>query len=186
MTQTALVLIDIQNDYFDGGRKPLEGMRAAAANATRLLEHFRQHSLPVIHIRHIARSSEAPFFRPDTLGSEIHRTVQPRENEAVFEKTRPNAFVGTPLEKALLDAEVDHVTLCGAMSQMCVDATARAAADIGFGVTVVEDSCAAAAVTFGAVSVPSTQVHAAIMAPLAASYGIVMSTDECLGSIASP
>lgn len=185
MTQTALILIDIQNDYFDGGLKPLEGMDAAAANAARLLIGFRVQNLPIFHIRHIAGSTEAPFFRPGTDGSEIHRTVQPGPGEAVFEKNRPNAFIRTDLENALHDAGVEHVTICGAMSQMCVDACARAAADLGFGVTVVEDACAAASVSFGGVSVKATQVHAAIMAPLAASYGKVLRTEDVLGSFAA-
>lgn len=185
MTQTALILIDIQNDYFDGGLKPLDGMQAAAANAARLLQGFRAQHWPIFHIRHIAGSSEAPFFRPGTEGSEFHRSVQPGPDEVVFTKHRPNAFLGTGLEDALRKAGITHVTLCGAMSQMCVDASARAAADLGFGVTVVEDACAAASVSFGGVSVPAPQVHAAIMAPLAASYGKVLGTEAVLAGIAA-
>lgn len=176
MTKTALILIDIQNDYFDGGLMALDGMDTAAANATRLLARARATRLPVFHIRHIAGSADAPFFRPGTMGSEIHETVRPDDGEAVLVKSRPNAFVGTDLEAALRAAQVEHVVLCGAMSQMCVDATARAAADMGFAVTVVGDACAAASVRHGDVSVPSGHVHAAFMAPLAASYGKVVTT----------
>jgi nicotinamidase-related amidase len=182
MTETALILIDIQNDYFDGGLMALDGMDAAAANAARLLAGARTRQEPVFHIRHIAGSTDAPFFRPGTMGSEIHKTVRPDPLETVLEKNRPNAFVGTGLEAALRKAGIEHVTLCGAMSQMCVDATARTAADMGFAVTVVGDACAAASVSFGGVSVPSGHVHAAIMAPLAASYGKVVTTDDIEGS----
>lgn len=178
MTQTALILIDIQNDYFDGGLMALDGMDAAAANAARLLAGARTRREPVFHIRHIAGSDNAPFFRPGTTGSEIHAAVHPDPGEAVIEKNRPNAFVGTGLEAALRAAEVERIILCGAMSQMCVDATARAAVDMGFAVTVVGDACAAAPVTDGGVLVPSEHVHAAIMAPLAASYGKVVTTDD--------
>lgn len=177
MTKTALILIDIQNDYFDGGLMALDGMDAAAANAARLLAGARARREPVFHVRHIA-GSDAPFFRPGTTGSEIHASVRPDRGEAVIEKNRPNSFVGTGLYAALRKAEVERVILCGAMSQMCVDATARAAADMGFAVTVVADACAAASVTYGGVSVPSEHVHAAIMAPLAASYGNVVKTDD--------
>lgn len=180
MKHSALVLVDIQNDYFAGGLKPLEMMDVAAANAARLVAHCRRQELPIFHIRHIATSSKAPFFRPGTNGSEIHALVQPIENETILKKTRPNAFVGTPLEKKLREIGVEHLMLCGAMSQMCVDATARAAADLGFEVTVVEDACAAAAVSFGGVDVPPLQVHAAIMAPLMASYACVVRTAESL------
>lgn len=181
MTKTALILVDIQNDYFEGGLMTLDGMDAAADNAARLLADARVRNAPLFHIRHVAGSAEAPFFRPGTVGSEIHESVRPAGGETVFEKNRPNSFVGTGLEDALRAAGVERVTICGAMSQMCVDATARAAADMGFAVTVVEDACAAASVSFGGVSVPSEQVHASIMAPLAASYGKVVGADEVLG-----
>lgn len=181
MTKTALILIDIQNDYFDGGLMPLDGMDAAAANAARLLAGARTRQESLFHIRHIAASAEAPFFRPGTTGSEIHQTVRPATGETVIEKTRPNSFVGTGLEAALRETGINRVTLCGAMSQMCVDATARAAADLGFSVTIIADACAAASVSFGGVSVPSEHVHAAIMAPLAASYGKVVTMADIEG-----
>lgn len=180
MTQTALILIDIQNDYFAGGRMPLQGIEAAAANAARLLTDARKRRMPIIHIRHIANSGEAAFFRPGTSGSEIHSTVWPDPGEIVIQKDRPNAFPGTRLATVLCDMEVTHLTLCGAMSQMCVDATARAAVDLGFDITVAEDACAAGQVRFNDICVPAGQVHAAIMAPLAASYGKVVTTEQLL------
>lgn len=106
--------------------------------------------------------------------------MQPIAGETVLEKSRPNAFIGTSLEADLRDAAITHLTLCGAMSQMCVDATTRAAVDLGFNVTVAEDACAAAQAQFGGVTVLAPQVHAAIMAPLAASYAKVISTDAAL------
>lgn len=178
MKPNALVLIDIQNDYFSGGMMPLTGMEAAAANAARLLRTARARREPVFHIRHIAASSEAPFFRPGTDGSKISDTVLPKPDETVFEKSRPNSFIGTGLEAALREGGIEHLTLCGAMSQMCVDATARAAVDMGFQITVVSDACAAAVATHAGVTVPAELVHAAIMAPLAASYGKIVLTND--------
>lgn len=182
MTNTALILIDIQNDYFAGGRMPLENIESAATNAAALLNDAHTRDIPIFHIRHIAKSDSAPFFRPGTEGSEIHPRVCPAPKEAVIQKDRPNAFVGTTLEADLRTAGITHVTLCGAMSQMCVDATARAAVDLGFQVAVIEDACAAAQVSFHGVTVPAPQVHAAIMAPLAASYADVLTTAEALSA----
>ncbi len=178
MKPTALVLIDIQNDYFPGGMKPLPCMETAAANAARLLHLARDREGPVFHIRHIAASIEAPFFRPGTDGSEINDIVLPKPNETVLEKSRPNSFIGTGLEAALREGGIEHLILCGAMSQMCVDATARAAVDMGFQITVVSDACAAAVATHAGITVPAELVHAAIMAPLAASYGKVVMADD--------
>lgn len=178
MKPTALIMIDIQNDYFTDGLMPLPSMEDATANAARVLETARKRQEPIFHIRHIAASVKAPFFRPGTEGSQIHASVKPRPGETVFEKGRPNSFIGTGLEAALRDTGIEHLTLCGAMSQMCVDATARAAVDLGFQVTVISDACAAADVSYEGTKVPANLVHAAIMAPLAASYAQVVMLDD--------
>lgn len=72
------------------------------------------------------------------------------------------------------------MTICGAMSQMCIDATARAAADFGFDVTVAEDACGAKEVSFGSIEVAPEQVHATIMGALDGTYARVMKTDAYL------
>lgn len=174
MTQSALILIDIQNDYFPDGLMPLPNMPAAAKQAARLLAGARAAGDVVIHIQHIAASASAPFFRPDTDGRAIHPSVRPQPHETVISKARPNSFQGTDLARVLKGKGVTHLTMCGAMSQMCVDATARAAVDLGFEVTVISDACAAADVSFDGTDVPAAMVHAAIMAPLAASYARVV------------
>ncbi len=69
---TALILIDIQNDYFPGGRMELVGSEQASQCASRLLNAFRDHHLPLVFIQHIAARPGATFFLPDTPGAEIH------------------------------------------------------------------------------------------------------------------
>ncbi len=178
MAKTALVLIDIQNDYFDGGRWPVDKMQAVSANAARLLDRARTNGDAIFHIRHEIPSSEAPFFRPGTSGAEIHPSVAPRAGEPVILKHRPNSFVDTSLQRDLAAAGITDVVICGAMSQMCIDATARAAVDLGYTVTVIEDACGAKAQVFNGLEVPAPQVHAAFMAPLAMSYARVVSTEK--------
>ncbi|MEP5153525.1 cysteine hydrolase family protein [Planktotalea sp.] len=183
MTHSALILIDIQNDYFPSfpaAKYPLPHMEAAAENAALLLTKARKDGVKIIHIRHISPSTNAPFFHPGTAGSEIHQSVSSQKGEIVVHKARPNSFQGTELGAILEQAGIKELTICGAMSQMCVDATARAAVDFGYKVTLVHDACAAANATFGEVSVPAAQVHAAIMAPLAASYAQVIATRDYL------
>ncbi len=58
--KTALILIDIQNDYFPGGRMELEDPLEAAAQARRLLDFFRQQGWPTVHIQHISTRPGAP------------------------------------------------------------------------------------------------------------------------------
>lgn len=180
MPKSALILVDIQNDYFEGGRWPVDKMPDVAANAARLLARARDKGQTVFHVRHEFLSDDAPFFRPSTPGAEIHSAVAPKEGEAVILKHRPNSFHNTSLQQDLKAAGITDVVICGAMSQMCIDATARAAADLGFGVTVVEDACGAKEQTFREHALAAPQVHAAFMAALNGSYARVLSTEPFL------
>jgi len=182
MSNTALIIIDVQNDYFEGGNWPVFEMQKAADNAAKLLENARSSNETIIHIRHEIPSDQAPFFRPGTVGAEIHTSVKLNDGEPVILKDRPNSFQGTSLQVELKSADVSNVIICGAMSQMCVDATARAAADFGYSVTVVEDACGAKEQEFNGIIVSAPEVHAAFMAPLAMSYATVVSTAGFLGN----
>ena len=138
MTETALTLVDIQNDYFANGNWPVAKMAAASASAASLLEHARKSGQLVVHVHHEIPSDETPFLRPGTYGARIYASVAPQTREAVILKHHPNSFRETGLLALLQDNGILNVTICGAMSQMCIDATTRAAADFGFDVTVAE------------------------------------------------
>jgi len=175
-----LLIIDIQRDYFPGGAYPLVEPEAAAAAARKVLDSFRSADAPVIHMKHIWDAPEAEFMRPGTEGIEIHATVEPADGELVLEKASPNSFVGTELEAELRKRAPDDLVVTGMMSSMCVDATVRAAADLGFSPTVVHDACAAPDLEFNGVDVPGAAVHAAFMAALADGYAEVTSAAEFL------
>jgi nicotinamidase-related amidase len=186
MTKRALIVVDIQNDYFAGGRCPLVGIDAAADNAARAIAAARDAGDLVVHIRHEFHSADAPFFAPGSEGARIHPKAQSQDSETVIVKHFPNAFRDTGL-KALLDKSgIEEVTIVGAMSHMCVDAATRAACDFGYKVTVVHDACATRDLTFNEVTVPAAQVHAAFMAALASSYAKVISTADHLAATAVP
>jgi nicotinamidase-related amidase len=176
-----LVIVDIQNDYFPGGGHPLVDPEPAAAAAARLLAGFRSAGDPVFHIRHVWDEDEATFMRPGTEGVEIHQAVAPQQGETVISKEHPNSFRETPLEAKLKDAGVDEIVVCGMMTSMCVDATVRAAVDLGFETTVAHDACATCDLEFGGHVVPAASVHAAFLAALGDDYATVVSADEIVG-----
>lgn len=180
MTNRALILIDIQNDYFKGGLWPVHRMQNVADNAARLLSHARKSKNLILHVRHQMQSAKAAFFRPGTTGAAIHPKVAPAPDEPVIVKKRPNAFIGTDLLDRLKSHDVKELTICGAMSQMCIDATTRAAVDHGFSVTLIEDASGAKETNFKGLAVPAEQVHAAYMASLASSYAKVQTCAEFL------
>jgi len=175
-----LLVIDIQRDYFPGGAVPLVDPEAAAAAARTVLDAFRAAGDPVVHLRHVWDSPEATFMRPGTPGVEIHPALAPVDSEPVLDKTEPNGFLGTGLAEELEGLDVDHLHVVGMMSSMCVDATVRAAADLGLRVTVVHDGCAAPDLEFEGLAVPGAMVHAAFMAALADGYADVVSSTDLL------
>lgn len=177
---TALLLIDLQNDYFPGGAFPLVEPDAAVRVAARVLDAQRAANAPVVHVRHVWEGPDATFMRPGTDGIETHAAVTPAEGETVVSKNFPNSFHETDLHETLNSLGVDELVVVGMMSSMCVDATVRAAADLGYRVTVVHDGCAAPDLTFGDTEIPGAQVHAAIMAALGSMVATVVSADELL------
>ena len=162
----ALLLIDIQNDYFPCGRMELTGAEKAAANASEILQYFRNEQLPVIHIAHESVREGATFFLPETVGQRIHTLVQPLEGETVITKNFPNSFLKTPLLETLQRRGITQLVIAGMMTHMCVDATTRAAKDLGFACTLIHDATATRDLTFAGDLVPAAHVQTAFIAAL--------------------
>jgi nicotinamidase-related amidase len=177
---SALVIIDIQNDYFAGGRMPLAGADAAAARAATLLEAFRKRGTPVLHVQHISTHPGATFFRPETDGVMIHGSVAPRDGERVIVKHFPNAFRETPLAEDLRAAAVDELLFVGMMTHMCIDTSVRAAADLGFRCIVAADACATRELAWGGQTVDAGRVHTAFLAALNGAFARVAPATELL------
>lgn len=180
--KTALVIIDIQNDYFPGGKMELVNSPAASDCACTLLEHFRLAQLPLYHIQHVAIRPGSTFFLPNTPGVDIHENVRPLKGEPVIQKHFPNAFRETPLLETLRGVGVERLVICGMMTHMCVDATVRAATDLGFACLVAQDACATRALVHDGVTVPADHVQRSFLAALDGSYGKVMTTDKILAN----
>jgi nicotinamidase-related amidase len=182
MAKQALIVVDIQNDYFPQGKWPLVGADAAADNAVRLLKAFRDGGDSVVHIRHEFTSDEAPFFTPGSEGAKLHPKVLNRTDEPEVLKHFVNSFRETELQSTLDEQGIKELVVVGSMSHMCIDGIARAAADFGYTVTVIHDACASRDLEFNGVTVPAAQVHAAFMSALGFAYAKVISTDEFLAT----
>ena len=172
----ALLIIDIQNFYFEGGSMPLTGPVEAATQARRVLHRFRERHLAVIHVRHV------PASGPVTDQYAIRPEVAPIAGEKVVEKRYANSFRDTPLLELLRGLGIKRLVIAGMQTQMCVEAAARAAADLGFEVTVVADACATRPLEYGGVKVPADQVHASTLAALKGTYAKIVTTDELLNA----
>lgn len=162
---TALLLIDIQNFYFPGGRSELVDPEAASLNAQRLLQKFREKKMLVVHVRHNAQQ-----------GSEIHKNVFPIEGEKVVSKDHVSCFKDTDLLEYLRKHKVKKLVICGMMTHMCVEAAVRAAHDYDFEVTLIHDACATRALTFGDREISALDVHLSTLSTLNRYYARVLDT----------
>jgi nicotinamidase-related amidase len=180
---TALVLIDLQNDYFPGGTMELTGADAAVANAALLLKAFRERKLPVIHVQHIAKRPGATFFLPGTKGAEIHSAVQPATGEHVLVKHFPNSFRETALLDVLRAVDAKNIVFAGMMTHMCVDTTVRAAGDLGFQCSLAQDACATRSLVFAGQTIEAEKVQLSYLAGLNGAFASVRPAQELCGGL---
>lgn len=145
MSKPALVVIDLQNDYFPGGAFPLANTDATLLAIERAIEDAKAKGIPVVHVQHVADPMQgiAPFFNANTTGVEIHARIRTAAPDApVVVKHYADSFEGTRLHETLQQLGVDELLLCGMMTQNCVTHTALSRqADRYKRVTVLTDAC---------------------------------------------
>jgi nicotinamidase-related amidase len=168
VNKTALLLIDIQDFYFPGGKSALVEPVKAANNAAKLLAHFRKENMLVVHVRQNAEP-----------GGNINEIVKPLPGEKIFSKSTVNCFIGTDLPGYLKTNKVDTLIICGMQTHMCVEAATRAASDLGYKCILIHDACATKDLTFGDNVIKAEDVHYATLATLK-NYARVESTNEYL------
>lgn len=178
----ALLIIDIQNDYFKGGAMELIGSEEAAEEAALMINHFRNEGKTIVFIQHIA-SEQASFFRPNTEGVLLHRSVKPQQGERILQKSYPNSFRDTDLNSLLQKEGIDELVICGMMTHMCVDTSTRAAYDLGFNCTLIGNACATKSLTFKEQIVDSRDVQTSYLAAIDGTFAQVMDAKDYILSI---
>jgi nicotinamidase-related amidase len=166
----ALLIIDIQDFYFPGGKSALVEPEKAAANAAMLLDIFRKNKLPVVHVRH---NSEP--------GGKINDMVKPLPGEKIVSKDAVNCFVGTDLLEYLKTNKLDTLVICGMQTHMCVEAATRAASDYGFKCILIRDACATKDLIFNDKVIKAEDVHYSTLSTLK-NYSKVLSTIEYINT----
>jgi len=174
----ALLIIDVQNDYFADGKSELVNPLRALSNIIEVLRIFREEKLPIIHIQHINTSEGATFFLPNTEGALIHKDLTPADGEYLVVKHAPNSFLDTNLLDILKENNITEVIICGMMSHMCIDTTVRACMDYGIKVVLLEDACATKNLMFRDSVIDAELVHNVFMASLNGMFARVIKTSE--------
>jgi nicotinamidase-related amidase len=171
LRHAALVLIDMQNEYRRG---PLAaaGAESAIETASRLLSAARAVRAPVLHIAHRGRAG-ALFDRGAERG-QIIAALAPQPEEPVIEKPFPNAFTGTDLQDRLVAAGQRNLVLAGFATHMCISSTARAAAELGYRVTIVAQACSARDLPDGnGGTVPARTIHHVALVALSDRFAAI-------------
>jgi nicotinamidase-related amidase len=177
LAASTLVLIDIQNEYFDGPLK-LTGVEAAAEVAAGLLARARALGTPVVHVRQ--RGKPGGAFDPDAPRGQIHASVAPLEGETVIDKGLPNSFANTTLAGELEALGPRPLVVAGFMTHMCVSATVRSALDRGHSSTVAQDATATrdlpdpTNISGAGGDLPAATVHRAALAAIADRFATVV------------
>lgn len=141
-SRRALLVIDIQNDYFPQGKFPLWNADATLANIERAIARAYASGVPVVLIQHIAASDGAPFFVAGTPGAELHpRILAAAPTAPVVVKTHADSFHHTTLAATLDELGVNELLVCGMMTQNCVTHTAISRAAEAYTVSILADGC---------------------------------------------
>ena len=181
--QTALLIIDVQNDYFPGGKNELIGSMDSLYQVKKLLNYFRMKNLPVFHVQHLSNRSSATFFLPDTSGSMIHDNVKPIAGETIIRKHYPNSFRETILNDTLKSMGINQLVICGMMTHMCVDSTIRAAYDLGYICTVADNACATKNLQINNEIIKADIIQKSFMSAFNGLFASVKNTDEVIFSL---
>lgn len=172
-----LLIIDIQNDYFPGGKMELYKANEAANKAAEVLMNCRMTDLPIIFVQHIADINSS-FFIPDSHGAELHDMIRPLQKELIIQKSYPNAFRGTSLLEILHKNQINEIILCGMMTHMCVDTSVRAAYDLGFECTLISDACATKELEFDSIVVHPREVQTSYLSAIDGTFAKVIKAKE--------
>ncbi len=136
--KTALLLVDIQNDYWLPPREPREAFVHAAQE---LLELARESGMLVVHVQHARREGTGKGgFEEGTPGFDVHESVYPLADEIRVVKHEASSFFETDLDLILRNAGVESVVVCGMQTQKCCDTTTRSAKARGYECYFVSDA----------------------------------------------
>ncbi|MBI9049567.1 MAG: cysteine hydrolase [Anaerolineaceae bacterium] len=176
----ALLIIDVQNEYFPGGNVELHDSINTSLRIKEILVSCRKNMIPVIHVQHFATKPDAPAFAPGTRNVEIHENVKPLEPEKIISKNYPNSFRGTELEDHLKMNGISTLIVAGMMTHNCVESTVRAAYDLGYECIVAGDCCTTKSLKLNNEEIPVEYVQKSFLAGLNGRFSKVVQKDDVL------
>lgn len=178
----ALLVIDVQNEYFTG-KLPISYPQGSLERITQAMDAAEQAEIPIVMIQHSAPQPDSATFRRESREWELHPEVAGRAYDVLIEKNLPGSFTGTQLETWLRERNIDSVAISGYMTQMCCDTTARQAMHLGFGVEFLSDATGTLAFTNSAGEVSAEELHRAILVTQQIRFSKVLPTVEWISQV---
>lgn len=179
---TALLVIDVQNEYFTGAM-PVTYPPESLKNILRAMDHAHATGIPVAQIRHTNLAANAGTFKKGTATWELHDEIKLRPADIHVEKTLPGSFTRTNLETWLKSKGISRVTIAGYMTQMCCDTTARQAFHRGYGVDFLSDATGTLSVTNAAGTITAGEIHQAVLIIQQMLFSRVLPTGEWIRKV---
>ena len=158
----ALLVIDVQNEYFNG-KLPVSHPPGSLNNILKAMDAATTNQIPLVVIQHAAKSETSPVFRKGSPEWELHPDVEKRHRDVLIAKNWPDSFTETGLEEWLKSKDIDTLTVCGYMTHMCCDTTARRAFHLGYAVEFLSDATGTLAFNNEAGRVTDEELHRAIL-----------------------
>lgn len=138
----ALILVDIQkaflNEEYWGGNR---NNKDAEIICGKILNKWRELSLPIFHIRHSSTNPNSKLNKQDD-GFNFNKNVIPLENESIITKEVNSAFIGTDLKEQLDQQSITTIVIVGITTNHCVSTTTRMAGNFGFETYLISDATA--------------------------------------------
>lgn len=175
----ALLIIDVQNDYFPNQKMELAKADIAVENINKLEDKFLHDGNPIIYIQHIKNVQNADFFGVGTFGAELHQKLKFNDKSIIIEKHYPNSFFETNLLQQLKKLQVDQLVITGMMTHMCVDSTTRAAKEFNFNPILIGDATATKDLSFSDRKISAEKVQLSFLSALQ-NFATVIKTNEFL------
>ncbi|AEY64417.1 cysteine hydrolase family protein [Clostridium sp. BNL1100] len=178
----ALLVIDVQNEYFTG-KLPVTHPPGSYSNILKVVDTANEKNIPVILIQHTSPGENAVMFKKGSSEWNIHPDLLVRKYYQIVEKNLPGSFTNTNLESELKGLDIDTVTIAGYMTQMCCDTTARQAMHMGYAVEFLSDATGTLQFSNNAGTISAEDLHKAILVTQAARFSKVLSSDEWIKNL---
>jgi len=174
----ALIVIDVQNEYFEGGALPITYPPNSFEQIKTAIDEAQKAGMTTVLVQHTSLKENAGAFVRGSKLWDFHDEIKALKPDLYIEKNHASSFAGTDLNYRLRSLGIDTVSIIGYMTQNCCDATARDASQLGFNVEFLSDANGTLAFKNEAGEVSAEELHRAFLVAQAFGFSRVLTLKE--------